>query len=106
MRFRELKADSDATRLEEDLLYLTADTHEHRHLYGVEEAPRVDLTQAEGDDAAQASKDAKADFEKKGVKLSNHYYRVSERAQTGEIQETFEIEEAKRRDGNSKRKEA
>jgi len=97
--FREVKVrEVKSETFSEDLLYLTADTYKYRRLYGNEEdKTRVELTEAQGDDAkgaanaARAAEDAKADFEQKGVKLDDHYYRVSERAQVGEIQETYEI---------------
>lgn len=102
--FQELKIHNVKPEgLSDDLLYLTADTYRHRHLCGTDESPRVELqgaggTDAEGaSEAARASEEAKADFEKRGVKMSEHYYRAAERAQTGEIQETFEIDTGKRK---------
>ncbi len=102
--FRELKADSDPARFGEDLLHLTSDTHQHRRLYGYEEEERVNLSGAKGDatqsgaDANRAAEEAKADFEQKGVKMDEHYYRVSERAQTGEVTETYDIKAPKKKD--------
>ncbi len=98
--FRELRIDhADPEHLPEDLLHLTADTYEHRADYRGqqdEQTARVDLTQPSGaadgaTEAARASEAAKADMEKKGIKLREHYYRTAERQQTGEIQETFEV---------------
>jgi len=78
-----------------ELLTLTADTFLHKKLYGVEEEKRTDLTHAEGgaQAATTASADALKDMRKKGIKPREHYYRTAERQATGEIQETFLIEE-------------
>jgi len=81
--------------ISQELLTLTADTYLHRRLYGSEEQERQDLTQAEGgaQAATTASADALKDMKQKKIKPREHYYRLAERQATGEIQETFLIDE-------------
>jgi hypothetical protein len=78
-----------------ELLSLTADTFLHQKLYGHDEKKAEDITHAEGgaQAATVASADALAEMRKKGIRPQEHYYRIAERQQTGEIQETFLIDE-------------
>jgi len=78
-----------------ELLSLTADTFLNQKLYGHDEKKAEDITHAEGgaQAATVASADALADMKKKGITPREHYYRTAERQQTGEIQETFLINE-------------
>lgn len=91
-----------------ELLSLTADTFLNQKLYGHDEKRAEDVTHAEGgaQAATLASADALADMKRKGITPQEHYYRAAERQQTGEIQETFLIDEPPQESGDAKEQSA
>ena len=84
-----------STDISGELLTLTTDTYLNRRLYGSDEKQAQDLSHVKGgaQAATTASADALAEMRKKGIKPREHYYRLAERQQMGEIQETFLIDE-------------
>jgi len=101
--YRELVIEGDERgTLSEALLKLTAESHRNRHLLLAEETRRSELPSESqsgtgpGDAQAQAERaveELREDLRKRGAPERTHYYRASERRETGEVDRTYVVDE-------------
>jgi hypothetical protein len=104
--YRELVLDgTEKVQLSEELLHLTHDTHRNKGRLLEEEGPVVEVTPEDdrsGADAQEradrAAKEFKDYMDKEGIRERTHYYSHIERAQTGEIDRTYDTDLEPRKD--------
>jgi hypothetical protein len=106
--YRELLLDgAKDVQLSDALVSLTHETHKNRGRLLEEEGPTVEVTEDANDSgedaqgrADRAAKDFKEYLDREGVRERTHYYSPTERAQTGEIDRTYDTDVAPEEDGS------
>jgi hypothetical protein len=99
--YREVVLDGAAEGgLADALLQLTQQTHADRSRLLPEERPAVELPKAKRRsrqdvqrEAAQAARDLRDQMKEAGIRERTHYYSAVERAETGEIDRTYDLGE-------------
>jgi hypothetical protein len=97
--YREVAVDGMREGLSEALLRLTEEAHTNRDRLLEEQRPKTQLPRARrggGEDpqneAEAAAREIKEEMDRLGIEEQTHYYTARERAETGEVDRTYQVD--------------